>query len=116
MPCSFGVIVQIRKYDTHMHTVTFETLQISLRPKVTIQWKPSMSPRTHIHTSVGAIGQMVDYSSVTVYKDGRSLPFPNNRIFILNLTFPTVPQYPHIFFKAATILRLLVNETNQFNT
>ena len=42
------------------------------------------------------IRRMVDYSSVTVYKDGRSLSFSNNRIFSLNLTFPTEPQYPHI--------------------
>ena len=46
--------------------------------------------------SVGAIRRMVDYSSVTVYKNGRSWSFSNNRIFSLNLTFPTVPQYPHI--------------------
>ena len=48
-------------------------------------------------SSVGTIRRMVDYSSVTVYKDGRSLSFSNNRIFSLNLTFPTVPQYPRIF-------------------
>ena len=49
-----------------------------------------------IATSVGPIRRMVDYSSVTVYKDGRSLSFSNNRIFSLNLTFLTVSQYPHI--------------------
>ena len=43
------------------------------------------------------IRRMVDYSSVTVYKDDRSLWFSINRIFSLNLTFPTVPQYPRIF-------------------
>ena len=48
-------------------------------------------------TSVWMIRRMVDYSLVTVYKDGWSLPFSNIRIFILNLTFPTVPQYPLIF-------------------
>ena len=48
-------------------------------------------------TSVGTIRRMVDYSSVTVYKDRWSLSFYNNHIFSLNLTFPTVPQYPHIF-------------------
>ena len=48
---------------------------------------------------VGTIRRMVDFSLVTVYKDSRSLRFSNNRIFILNLTFPTVPQYPHIFKK-----------------
>ena len=47
--------------------------------------------------SVGMIRQMVDYSSVTVYKDGRSLSFSNNRIFSLNLAFNNVPQYPRIF-------------------
>ena len=42
------------------------------------------------------IRRMVDYSSVTVYKDGQPLSFTNIQIFSLNLTFPTVPQYPHI--------------------
>ena len=49
--------------------------------------------------SVGTIRRMVDYSSVTVCKDGRSLSFSNNRFFSLNVTYPTVPQYmpPRIF-------------------
>ena len=53
-----------------------------------------------IHTfcsSVGTIRQMVAYSSVTVYKDGRSLLFSSNQIFSLNLTFNNVPHYPRIF-------------------
>ena len=48
-----------------------------------------------LFNSVGTIRQMVDYSSVTVTVGYAC--FSNNQIFSLNLTFPNVPQYPHIF-------------------
>ena len=50
-----------------------------------------------VHGSVGTIRGMVDYSSVTVYKDGRSFSFSNNQIFSLNLIYNNVSQYPRIF-------------------
>ena len=34
---------------------------------------------------------------LTVYNSSRSLTFSNDRIFSLNLTFPDLSQYPHIF-------------------
>ena len=77
---------------------------------------------------------MLDQSSVTVYNRSRSFMFSNDRLFNLNLTFPDVSQYPHIFYifyeillnkstdlscissRAATILRLLRNKTIQLST
>ena len=62
--------------------------------KVCIIW--SICSIAILH-SVGAIRRLVDYLLVRVYKNGWSLPFSNNQIFILNPAFPTVPQYPCIF-------------------
>ena len=50
-----------------------------------------------MYISVGRIRCVLDQSSVIVHKDGWSLSFSNNQIFSLNLIFPDVPQYPHIF-------------------
>ena len=40
---------------------------------------------------------VLDQSLVTVYNRGRSFTFSNDRLFSLNLTFPDLSQYPHIF-------------------
>ena len=43
------------------------------------------------------IGCVLELLSETVYNRGRSLMFSNDRLFSINLTFPNLSQYPHIF-------------------